>query len=291
MILKFNLLENSIDYLVSSIDLYYEADENGEYGNFASFRNKRKWKTAFILLCQATELILKYGLQKTNTALIYDNLDAASISPDAKTIDASKSLLRLKNLNALSLSNDEIDFVQNCFRLRNKFIHYEAEIDCNRMKEQFAKLTVLFMKIYSNFVGNNKINYNTDKDEFYNNQINELVYFDENLTIFRGQEVQKDELEGYKKELDFNQKHSVLKDEQGVEFKRIKYSSVRNYTEKEYEYCGDCGAINDEYHVFGCDIEECPKCGGQLLSCECGMMLAVGDELWSFEDCYSVRDS
>lgn len=33
--------------------------------------------------------------------------------------------------------------------------------------------------------------------------------------------------------------------------------------------CHDCNAGEGEYHHPGCDWEECPRCGGQLLSCEC----------------------
>mgnify|MGYP001611664044 CR=1 FL=1 len=35
--------------------------------------------------------------------------------------------------------------------------------------------------------------------------------------------------------------------------------------------CHDCGIVNTPCHVhhYECDIERCPKCGGQLLSCGC----------------------
>ena len=33
--------------------------------------------------------------------------------------------------------------------------------------------------------------------------------------------------------------------------------------------CFDCGAGPGTLHHFGCDEERCPKCGGQLISCDC----------------------
>jgi hypothetical protein len=35
--------------------------------------------------------------------------------------------------------------------------------------------------------------------------------------------------------------------------------------------CHDCNILNmkGNLHHFGCDMERCPKCKGQLLSCDC----------------------
>lgn len=33
--------------------------------------------------------------------------------------------------------------------------------------------------------------------------------------------------------------------------------------------CHDCGAWEGQIHHWGCDMEECPKCGRQLISCDC----------------------
>ncbi len=33
--------------------------------------------------------------------------------------------------------------------------------------------------------------------------------------------------------------------------------------------CGDCGAKLGGLHHWGCDCERCPKCMGQMISCDC----------------------
>jgi hypothetical protein len=43
---------------------------------------------------------------------------------------------------------------------------------------------------------------------------------------------------------------------------------------KYYDYgerCHDCGIVNNDgaIHHFGCDIERCPKCKDQIISCDC----------------------
>jgi hypothetical protein len=33
--------------------------------------------------------------------------------------------------------------------------------------------------------------------------------------------------------------------------------------------CHDCGARKGQLHVPNCDMEQCPRCKGQMLSCPC----------------------
>ena len=47
--------------------------------------------------------------------------------------------------------------------------------------------------------------------------------------------------------------------------------------------CHDCGIENKpgNIHHLGCDMERCPKCGEQLISCVCfksGMAVSFGEE-------------
>ena len=48
---------------------------------------------------------------------------------------------------------------------------------------------------------------------------------------------------------------------------RIPY--VKPYIDDDYRFCHDCGVTELRYHHPGCDMETCPECGGQLISCNC----------------------
>lgn len=55
----------------------------------------------------------------------------------------------------------------------------------------------------------------------------------------------------------------------GREFVRIGYGSEQEDWDADHGPCHDCGVKKGQRHVMGCDIERCPRCGGQVISCEC----------------------
>lgn len=48
-----------------------------------------------------------------------------------------------------------------------------------------------------------------------------------------------------------------------------KLESVPYVCRKGNYKCRDCGVLPGKYHHPGCDMEICPKCKGQLISCRC----------------------
>jgi hypothetical protein len=49
----------------------------------------------------------------------------------------------------------------------------------------------------------------------------------------------------------------------------IRYGFEKRNFIKHSERCHDCNIARDGIHHPGCDVEECPKCFGQLISCGC----------------------
>jgi hypothetical protein len=41
------------------------------------------------------------------------------------------------------------------------------------------------------------------------------------------------------------------------------------YAPDDDHRCHDCGTMPGGFHHPGCDMERCPKCSGQLISCGC----------------------
>lgn len=55
----------------------------------------------------------------------------------------------------------------------------------------------------------------------------------------------------------------------GRSVSRIRYGDEQDDWDADKQPCHDCAVFKGEFHVPGCDVEECPACGGQLISCDC----------------------
>ena len=50
---------------------------------------------------------------------------------------------------------------------------------------------------------------------------------------------------------------------------RVRYGDEHDDWGANQHACDDCRVLKGEFHVPSCDGEECPVCGGQMLSCDC----------------------
>ena len=72
----------------------------------------------------------------------------------------------------------------------------------------------------------------------------------------------------------------------GKKVERIAFGKERDFVPSVYntsdavfnrDYCDDCGTKQGEYHMPDCDIEICPLCKKQKLSCEWDLILMDAD--------------
>ncbi len=90
----------------------------------------------------------------------------------------------------------------------------------------------------------------------------------------------------YYEEFDKSQKEKTII-LHGKRFRRIKYGyekfdepdemkvdggKITWIESTEKNSCHDCFAVLGQYHCFGCDVEQCPRCSGQSLSCNCQLL-------------------
>lgn len=265
-----DLIENSYDYLSESLMYYknYCYDETHDPDR-DDLILKRKWKTTFILLTQAIELLVKEKLSRINPQLVFENIDIKN-NDLSKTITFSKAFDRLLNLDSSVLKNVDIDFIKKCINVRNSCIHYKIKMNSIDIKQKYCKLFEQYLILHKNIIGKKYVN------NEYKYQIQDIEVKAKDFIVYRGNEYRKKELEKYQKQFNNSQELCYAVSEKHA-YERLKYGEEnRIYSFLGYDFdtnncrfCGDCLATYGEYHDLGCDCELCPKCGQQLISCEC----------------------
>lgn len=55
----------------------------------------------------------------------------------------------------------------------------------------------------------------------------------------------------------------------GVAYARVAYGDESDDWGADTRPCHDCAVVKGQLHVVGCDVERCPVCDGQTISCDC----------------------
>lgn len=55
---------------------------------------------------------------------------------------------------------------------------------------------------------------------------------------------------------------------------------------EEGDTCPDCGCKVGQQHLDCCDVERCPRCGLQFISCDCGIKYNITKDMMEDIDIY-----
>jgi hypothetical protein len=258
---RLNLLENAYDYLNCSLEFVVRAKK---------LDSQKEWKFAIIHLAHCIELLLKERLRREHKLLIYADLDKYKpITREKKTVAWDALVARIKFI--LGHDFDEIDAgrLDLVRGLRNQMIHYDVELHFPGIYHDYANLWNFVREFSEKMLGetlHEKIALKLRAEEQTLG-----ILFAEEIVHFNGIFMPKELREAILEE----QTRTCLTID-GQQYQRIRYGDPKEYDDHDIATppyftrpCHDCFVVQGQIHLLDCDMERCPKCGNQLLTCGC----------------------
>jgi hypothetical protein len=271
---QLHLLGNALDFLNSSLR-YVERSRDED--------NPLLWKFALFHLTQALELLLKERLRIENPILLYANLDKY-VPPDQRraTVSWQAAIERLKYVLGTQMTEIDAGRLALAFELRNSMVHFDVNLRFPETYANYANVLDYLAKFYDRFLKPFLKAPLADKIETdlleelnlaYTIFASDIVYFND---IFMPK-IDRDEIQ--REQL---RTHLTIENR---EYERVRYGSEHIPDGMENSYltyadrpCHDCLTKKGDLHCLGCDVEECPRCHHQLLSCGCADIIMEEEE-------------
>ncbi|WP_336774152.1 hypothetical protein [Paenibacillus sp. MMO-58] len=250
MRLKMNLLENAYDFINSSL-LFYRLTE-------IDYRN---WKMTFINLVQAIELLVKEKIRQTNKYLIYENIDKPK-----NTISLSLAIERLLNIMELDLNKDDILTLRKAIEIRNQMMHFEVDLSLHELKAKYSVLFEFITSFHFRFLDCEL--HSCIDEEYWFEEASLMEFFQTDFIVYFSQEVHKKFPRNYIESRDITDYEFA----DGSVYPRIRFGEEINNGRKveiNRKRCSECLGEKGDYHVPGCDVEQCPRCLEQAIACDC----------------------
>jgi HEPN domain-containing protein len=241
-----NLLENAYDFLNEALRSSERAGQDPQ-----------AWKFAVFHAVQAIELLLKARLQAEHPVLIYENVDRPP-----KTLSLARAVDRIAGAARIELSHGEQRSILRAQKWRDEIVHYEFEISVFDVKAVFVELYEFLERFHNDHTDFGEL-HSKIEESLWPKEAELIEFFRREFVTYNGEQVPRT----LPAAIVAAQRQATI-ELHGKTFDRIRYGEEIGWR-VQLPYCGDCLVSPGQFHLDGCDIEDCPRCFGQLLSCGC----------------------
>ena len=244
-----SLIENAYNFLNQSLRHYRRTS-----------KTLPEWPFALVHISQSLELMLKQLLKQIHPILIYEDIDHPK-----RTVSLEQALNRLEAIGVAFEDKERVN-IRKAADYRNRIVHYEIELNKFEWKNVYAQLFEFVHFFHHKHLGG-EIHPHIHKDN-WPVEARLMLYFKKTFVVYNGVEMHKDNPK------DILDAQRILHFSDGRrKYARFKYGDEPTWLGLDPTFaevpCHDCFVLKGQYHTEGCDVEECPKCHGQLLGCSC----------------------
>lgn len=252
---KFDLLENARNFIEESI---YDVERAKE--------KPSKWPFAILHIIQGLELLIKHLLVIHHKILVYEDIDKPK-----NTVSLQQGLNRLIALDSVSIEEKEKQAITKAITFRNNIVHYEYDLNAKHAEAIYCELFEFIHFFYQKHI-KSELKDIIDKD-LWHAEAELLSKFKTRFITYHGETMDRK----HPLSIMENQLYNayVVGDKT---FKRVAYGTETTCVISTGNTCGDCGVKKGMYHTEGCDNEQCPICGWQVISCNCEIEALQGVE-------------
>jgi hypothetical protein len=212
------------------------------------------WKFAIVNIAQAIELLLKERLRREHFLLVYVDVERKHI-----TVNVDQALNRLANCN-VGFDKEDVARLKRAHAIRNSIVHFAIVMDEDQLRTAYTDLLEFANTFHLHALGSEL--HDHIYDDHWATEADLMADFRRQFIKYQGAEVIK-EFPSKIIESQFILAYRI----DGERFDRIPWKPT--LPGSEHRNCYDCAVLPGQLHTPDCDTEECPKCGGQWINCDC----------------------
>jgi HEPN domain-containing protein len=242
---RMSLLENAYDFLNEALR---SAERAGQ--------DPKAWKFAVLHVVQAIELLLKARLHAEHPVLIYEDVDRRT-----RTVSLARAVDRITGAARIELTLSEQRSILKAQKWRDAIVHYEFEMSPYEVEAVFVQLCEFLERFHNEHTDFGDLHSKIDEGR-WGKEAELMEFFQREFVMYNGVQVARTT----PAEIVAAQRRTTIV-LHGQTFDRIRYGEEIHW--RASPPCHDCAVMLRQLHLDGCDVEECPRCFEQLLSCGC----------------------